>query len=101
MEWAVETCRNWKAASVIELQEACRYIPGAVLLLIRRMEPVVRLHPVCGPTCCRTCAENCAYGNITTPCNHTAGGAGCLRDGRMYGACEHYRKRPNKGITGG
>jgi hypothetical protein len=37
MEWAVETCRNWKSASVIELREACRYVPGAVLLLIRRM----------------------------------------------------------------
>jgi hypothetical protein len=37
MEWAVETCRNWKSASVIELQEACRYVPGAVLLLTRRM----------------------------------------------------------------
>jgi hypothetical protein len=63
------------------------------------IQPVVRLHHVCGPTCCRTCAENCAYGNITTPCNHTAGSAGCLRDGRLYGACEHYRSRPNKEIT--
>jgi hypothetical protein len=34
---AVETCRNWETASVIELQEACKYFPGAVLLLIRRM----------------------------------------------------------------
>jgi hypothetical protein len=37
IEWAAETCRNWKTASVIELQEACRYAPGAVVLLTRRM----------------------------------------------------------------
>jgi hypothetical protein len=37
MERAAKTCRNWKSASVIELQEACRYVPGALLLLIRRM----------------------------------------------------------------
>ena len=37
MERAVETCRNWKAASVIELQEACKCVPGAVVPLIRRM----------------------------------------------------------------
>lgn len=37
MEWALETYRNWKMASVIELQEAYRYVPGAALLLIRRM----------------------------------------------------------------
>ena len=36
-ELAVETCRNWKSASIVELSEACRHIEGAVLLLIRRM----------------------------------------------------------------
>ena len=37
MDRAVETCRNWKTSSVIELQDACEYLPGAILLLIQRM----------------------------------------------------------------
>ena len=56
-------------------------------------------HSFCNNNRTSIFATHCAYGNITTPCNHTAGSAGCLRDGRTYGACEHYRKRSNSAIS--
>lgn len=36
-EQAIAVCRNWEHASIGELSDACNYVPGAVLLLIRRM----------------------------------------------------------------